>query len=160
MFVVRAWYAALRPPAAPSGPLARGLSAIAAGRHAEAQDALHAALAEAPDVRARTGVHNKFGVAYVAAARRDQALAAFASALECDAAYAPALVNVGNLLFEDGHTQDALDYYAAAIVADDAYALAYRNLGIALRRAGRRGESVSALRKADRLESRGGRRRA
>ncbi len=160
MFDVRSWFAVLRQPPPPSGSLARGLRAIEAGRFGEAEEWLAAALAEAPDDEARAVVHNKLGVAYVAAARRDDALAAFARALDFDAACAPALANLGNMLYEDGHPLDALDYYDAAIAADESYALAHRNRGIALRKLGKRGESVSAMRKADRLESRGGRRRA
>lgn len=160
LVAVRAFWASLRENALPRGELARGLRAIEAGRFEEAQAALQVALAEAPDASARALVHNKLGVAYVAARRRDDALEAFAEALVCDPACAPALTNIGNLLLEDGHLEDAIDHYEAAIVANDRYALAYRNLGIALRRAGRRDASVSALRKADRLEARPLRRRA
>ena len=159
MFAVRSFIAALRE-SKPKGSLGRGLALIAAGRFDEAEGVLQAALAEAADDRARAIVHNKRGVAYIGVAHRDDALAAFASALACDGACAPALTNIGNLLLEDGHAGDAIDYYDAAIAADENYALAHRNLGIALRRVGRRGESVSALRKADRLEARPGRRRA
>jgi superkiller protein 3 len=159
LFAVRSFWASLRV-STPRGELARGLRAIEAGRFEEAEAPLRAALDEASDGPARALVYNKLGVAYVAARRRDEALGAFAEALDCDPACAPALTNIGTLLLEDGHVDDAIDHYDAAIVADDRYALAYRNLGIALRRAGRRDASVSALRKADRLEARPPRRRA
>ena len=159
LFAVRSFWASLRE-SPPRGELARGLRAIEAGRFEEAEAPLRAALDEASAGPARALVYNKLGVAYVAARRREEALGAFAEALDCDPACAPALTNIGTLLLEDGHVDDAIDHYDAAIVADDGYALAYRNLGIALRRAGRRDASVSALRKADRLEARPPRRRA
>jgi tetratricopeptide (TPR) repeat protein len=159
LVAVRAFWASLREHALPRGELARGLRAIEGGRFEEAQAALALALGEAPDAPARALVHNKLGVAYVAAGRRAEGLEAFAEALACDPSCAAALTNIGNLLLEDGHLEDAIDHYDAAIVANDRYALAYRNLGIALRRAGRRDASVSALRKADRLEARPLRRR-
>ena len=160
LMAVRSFWASLRNAKPPGGELARGLKAIEAGRPDEAHAALQAALDEARDHRARAVIHNKRGVAFVTARRRDEALDAFAEALESDCSCAPALTNIGNLLLEDGHLEDAIDHYNAAIVADDRYALAYRNLGIALRRAGRRSASVSALRKADRLEVRPPRGRA
>jgi tetratricopeptide (TPR) repeat protein len=159
MFAVRTFFAALRE-GPPRGALADGLRAIADGRYADAEAALRAALAEASDGAGRARVHNKLGVAYIAAERRDDALVAFAAALECDGACAPALVNIGNLLLDDGHVEDAIDHYTAAIAADERYPLAHRNLGVALRRLGRLGESVRALRTADRCEARPGRARA
>ena len=93
-------------------------------------------------------------MAYVALGRRDEALEAFARALGRDPACAPALANLGNVLFEDGHVLDAVDYYEAAIRADGAYATAHRNLGVAYKRLGRRGDAVRALRTAARLEGR------
>jgi tetratricopeptide (TPR) repeat protein len=98
--------------------------------------------------------HNKRGVALVALARRDDALDAFCAALLSDERCAAALVNIGNLLLEDGHELDAVDYYESALRLDDAYAAAYGNLGVALRRLGRRPESVRALKTAARLAGR------
>jgi tetratricopeptide (TPR) repeat protein len=114
----------------------------------------------ATDPRARAHAYNKRGVAHIDGGRRAEALEAFAAALECEPGFAPALTNIGSMLFEGGHALDAVDYYRAAIAVDDTYALAFRNLGVALRKLGKRAESVSALRKADRLEARPRRRRA
>jgi tetratricopeptide (TPR) repeat protein len=92
-------------------------------------------------------------VALVALERRAEALEAFCSALAEDERCAPALVNIGNLLLETGHVHDALDYYEAAIRAEEGYAAAHRNRAVALRRLGRRGEAVRALKRAVRLET-------
>ena len=153
MFDVRSLFAAFRPRPQPSTPFEHGLAALDAGRHEEALR--HFAAAD-PDC----AVENKRGVAFVALGRRNDALAAFCDALSRDGRYAPALVNLGNLLLEDGALDDAIDYYRAAIAADESYPLAYRNLGLALKQAGRRGQGVRALRSAVRLEARRGRRRA
>jgi len=136
------------------GPFERGVIALDAGDHEAAVRELSAALASAPSPAERARIHNKCGVAFVALGRRGDALEAFALALDCDDTCAPALVNIGNLLLEDGHALDALDYYEAAVRADETYPLAHRNRGIALRRLGRRSEAVRALRSADRLAGR------
>jgi tetratricopeptide (TPR) repeat protein len=135
-------------------PYERGLAALDAGRHAEAFEALSEALAVAANERARVEACNKRGVAAMALGQRDAALADFCAALDLDERYAPALVNLGNLLLEDGHVQDAIDYYQAALRADERYAGAHRNLGIAYKRIGRHAESVRHLRSAMRLEIR------
>ncbi len=117
LLAVRTFWASLREQ--PRGALARGLRAIEAGRSEEALATLQAVLEAAPDAAARAAAYNKIGVAYIAARRRDEARDAFADALASDPTCAPALTNIGNLLLEDGHLEDAIDYYDAAIVADD-----------------------------------------
>src|ERR1700688_1224426 len=149
----RTWFAALRPPV-PATPYERGLAALDAGRHAEAFEALSEAVDVAGNPRARLEARNKRGVVLVALGRRDEALADFRAALVTDERYAPALVNVGNLLLEDGHVQDAIDHYQAALRADERHAGAHRNLGIAYKRLGRHAEAVRHLRSAMRLEIR------
>lgn len=135
-------------------PYERGVAAFDAGRHEEALAEFEAALAAATKVPERAAAHNKRGVTLVTLGRRDAALADFCAALALDERFAPALVNLGNLLLEDGHARDAIDYYQAAIRADEKYAVAYRNLGIAYKRLGERAESVRNLRTAGRLEMR------
>lgn len=129
----------------------RGVRDLALGDPAAALAHFDAALADGPAPRA--GIANKRGVALVALGRRAEALAAFGDALDADERCAPALANLGNLLLEDGHVHDAIDYYRAALACDDGYAPAYRNLGIALKRLGRRGEAVRAFRAAVRREA-------
>jgi len=150
---MHSWLAALRP-RRPATPYERGVAALDAGRHEEALAEFEAALAAATGDAERKAAHNKRGVTLVALGRRDAALADFCTALTLDERFAPALVNLGNLLLEDGHVRDAIDYYEAAIRADEKYAVAYRNLGIAHKRIGQRAESVRNLRTANRLEMR------
>jgi tetratricopeptide (TPR) repeat protein len=154
MFDVRRLFAAFRGRPGPQNAFERGVVALDAGRHEVAVLEFEAALAAATEDAARAVMHNKRGVAYVALGRRPEALEAFCAALDCNERCAPALVNLGNLLLEDGHSRDAIDYYEAAIAADEGYPPAHRNLGIALKRLGRRSEAVRALRLADRLEGR------
>lgn len=156
MFDVRRLFAAFarRAPPQPRDAFGRGVAALAAGDYARAVSEFEAALPDARDDRARATLHNKCGVAFVGLGDPAAALEAFARALDCDERCAPALANLGNLLFEDGHPVDALAYYEAATRADPDYPLAYRNLGVALKALGRRSEAVRALRTASRLESR------
>jgi tetratricopeptide (TPR) repeat protein len=151
---MHSWLEALRPRRPPATPYERGVVALESGRHDEALAEFEAALAVATGVAERAAAHNKHGVTLVALGRSDAALADFCAALALDERFAPALVNLGNLLLEDGHTLDAIDYYEAAIRADEKYAVAYRNLGIAHKRVGRRADSVRNLRTATRLEMR------
>ncbi len=153
MFAVRQLFAAFaRRPRRDA--FERGVAALERGERSQAFIEFETALAEASDDARRAAVHNKRGVAFMALGERDAALAAFASALDVDERCAAALTNLGNLLFEDGHVADAVDYYTAALRADAAYALAHRNLGVALKRLGRRSEAVRSLRTASRSASR------
>jgi tetratricopeptide (TPR) repeat protein len=154
MFDLRALFAAFRRGPGPGTAFERGVVALDAGDHAAAQAEFSAALDESATPAERATICNKLGVARMALGRRDDAFADFCLALALDERCAPALVNVGNLLLEDEHTLDAIDYYEAAIRADETYPAAYRHLGIALRRLGRRAEAVRALRAADRYAAR------
>ena len=101
---------------------------------------------------------NKRGVARIGLKERDLAQADFEAALERVPRYAPALANLGNLLFEQGDVDGAIARYEAAIAADEEYAVAHHNLGVAYKRAGRMGEAVRSMRRAMRLEGRAARR--
>lgn len=157
MFDIRSLFAARfgnrRSPAIRSA-YAAGLEALDRGRSDDALAAFERACNEATSDAERCRAHNKRGVALVTLGRASDAVAAFDAALGYDERSAAALVNVGNVLLEAGHPLDAVDYYRAAILCDEEYALAQRNLGIAFKRLGRRGEAVTALRTAARLEVR------
>jgi tetratricopeptide (TPR) repeat protein len=142
------------------GAYARAVAALEAARFEDALGALAQAEGEAENAEALATARNKRGVALIGLGRRPEALEAFCAALAANERCAPALVNLGNLLLEDGHGADAIDYYEAAIRADEGYAVAYRNLGVACKRAGRQGDAVRYLRLADRLEARRPRGRA
>ncbi len=156
MFAIRSLFAALRR-RRPTTALARGVIALERTDYAVALAEFDRAEADASDDGARAKLANKRGVAHVGRGDRGRALAAFALALRYDDRCAPALTNIGNLLCEDGHPADAIDYYAAALRADATYALAHQNLGVALKAQGRHGEAVRSLRAATRLA---GKRRA
>jgi tetratricopeptide (TPR) repeat protein len=160
MFDVRSLFAAFRRGPGPATAFERGVVALDSGDHEAAVREFTSALDGADGDPARATIHNKIGVARIGLGRRDDAFDAFCTALEHDERCAAALVNVGNLLLEDGHALDAIDYYEAALRADETYAAGYRNLGIALKRLGRRAEAVRALRSADRYAGRRRRPRA
>ncbi len=150
MFDVRTLFAALRRPA-PETAFARATIALDRGDFATALAELHDAATDAGGDAERAVIANKCGVVQIGLGNRDAALSAFDRALGFDERCAPALANLGNLLFEDRHIEDAIDYYRAAIRADEAYAIAHQNLGIALKTLGRHGEAVRSLRTASRL---------
>jgi tetratricopeptide (TPR) repeat protein len=131
-----------------------GLRALEAGRYEEALGRFAAFLEMAPPAAMRALAFNKRGVALVALERRGQAREAFAEALVAVERYAPALVNIGNLLFEEGAVEEAIEHYRAALRAEDDYPGAHLNLGVALKRLGRTAEGVRHLRKAQRLAGR------
>jgi tetratricopeptide (TPR) repeat protein len=145
-----------RPAEAPDH-FGRGLGALSDGRPGDALAAFEAALLEAADDVERARIHNKRGVAFVAQGHAARAREAFQAALEARPAFAPALVNLGNLALEEGSPADAIGFYERAILADPEYGTAYFNLGIACKRSGRRAEAVRHFRTAMRLEVRAGR---
>ncbi|GAC1620283.1 MAG: hypothetical protein NVS4B5_12110 [Vulcanimicrobiaceae bacterium] len=151
MFDIPSFFAALVGRSRPQTPLACGQLALERGDYAGALAAFEAAESTATSPRALATLANKRGVALVRSGERQRGLAAFALALRHDPRCAPALTNLGNLLHEDGHTLDAIDYYVAATQADPTYALAHRNLGVACKALGRHDDAVRSLRTATRL---------
>ncbi|HMD02416.1 MAG TPA: hypothetical protein VKG44_05565, partial [Candidatus Baltobacteraceae bacterium] len=101
-FDIRAWFAGRR---SPGTPYEQAVAALERGAFREALERSDGALREATDDSARADAHNKRGVALIGLARREDALAAFGDALTCVENHAPALVNVGNLLLEEGHLE-------------------------------------------------------
>jgi tetratricopeptide (TPR) repeat protein len=97
-------------------------------------------------------VLNERAVAAIRAGEREAAVAFLARALEADGQSPRTIVNLGNMLLEDGVLDDAIAHYEAALLLDERYAPAHHNLGVALRRRGDRAASVRHLRRATRLE--------
>ena len=120
------------------------------GQYARAEAELSRLLETESRIRERAGIFNKRGVARIEQGRRDDALPDFAAALELQPAFAPALVNVGNLLLESGDVEGAIVNYEAALRSDDHYRVAHLNLGVAYKKLGRHAEAVREFRRADR----------
>jgi tetratricopeptide (TPR) repeat protein len=154
MFDIKRLFAAPRRRRAGNADIERGLAALERRRYDEALQCFATALAGELPRGDRALALNKRGVALVAAGRRDEARTAFRDALIAVESYAPALVNIGNLLLEDGDADGAIDRYRAALRADPDYVSGHLNLGIALKRAGRASEGIRHLRIAQRLEAR------
>ena len=110
--------------------------------------------AESLGAAERAFLLNKRGVARIGTQRRELAAQDFEAALEAQPAFAPALTNLGNLLFDAGDVEGAIARYERAIALDAEYAVAHLNLGAAYKRAGRIADAVRALRQAERLERR------
>ncbi|HXP93648.1 MAG TPA: tetratricopeptide repeat protein [Candidatus Binatia bacterium] len=97
-------------------------------------------------------VLNDRAIEAIRAGQRESAVALLADALVLDERSVRTIVNVGNMLLEDGAVDEAIVHYEAALRLDDRYAPAHHNLGVALRRRGDRAASVRHLRRATRLE--------
>jgi tetratricopeptide (TPR) repeat protein len=132
-------------------PFEAGVAALEAGRIDDALASLSAAIAVAESENQRALVHNKRALAQLRRGDRTAAVADFVEALAADSRCVAAIVNVGNLLLEDGIFDDAIAHYEAALRVDDAYADAHLNVGIAYKRLGRRADAVRAFRRAHRL---------
>ena len=136
-----------------SDPYHLALAQIASGRPESGLVLLEGLLCDADfDGVDRATLLNKCGVALVDLGRKDDARRRFAEALAVNPRFAPAMTNLGNLLLEDGKAAEALERYDSALLADDDYALAHANRAVALKKLGRQGEAVRALRRADRLQ--------
>lgn len=139
-------------PRAPKTAFAAGAAALERRHFDEALAAFAIALGDASTARERALIENKRALALLGRGERAAAIEALTTALAADERCVAAIVNVGNLLLEDGSVDDALAHYAAALVIDDAYAPAHFNLGVAYKRLGRHGEAVRELRRAHRLK--------
>jgi len=136
-------------------PLEEALRALDGGRYAEALGKLDTLLAETPAGDAtRLTVENKRGIALIYLGRTSEAREVFENILARDPAYAPSLVNLGNLALESGDVAKAVQLYESAVRIDDFYAGAHFNLGVAYKRLGRTADAVREFRRATALEGR------
>ena len=134
---------------APS-PFERAVRLIDVGEFARAEAELSALLAT-EDSGDRASIFNKRGVARVHQGRHAEGLSDFNAALEIHPAFAPALVNIGNLLLEGGQVEAAVVQYEAALRSDDGHRAAHFNLGVAFKKLGRHADAVREFRRADRI---------
>ena len=139
---------------APRSALDAALRDLAHGKPERALTALESLLKNETRTEARAEIANKRGVALVALHRRDEARAAFESALDLLPGFAQALVNLGNLELEADRVELAIAYYERAIESDPQHASAHRHLALAFRRSGRTAEALAAFSRARRLEGR------
>ncbi len=94
----------------------------------------------------------QLGTVHVLDQRPEEARAAFDAAIALDPRHPRAIVNLGNVALEAGEVDRAIELYQAAIDLDDGFANAHHNLGVAYRKKGRIGDSVKALRRAQKAE--------
>ena len=131
-----------------SHPAALAQARIDAGEYEAAEAILGELLHAGGTQLQRANALNKRGVARVYLARREAALSDFTKALEVVERFAPALTNIGNMLFEDGDTEEAIIHYEAAVLSDPHYSRAYVNLSAAYKRLGRFDEAAREFRRA------------
>ena len=131
-----------------SHPAALAQARINAGQYAAAETILSDMLGGGGTPLERAQALNKRGVARVYLARRDDALSDFTDALWLIDRFAPALTNIGNLLFEDGDNEEAIVHYEAALRSDPQYSRAFVNLSAAYKRLGRFDEAAREFRRA------------
>ncbi|MDQ6929667.1 MAG: tetratricopeptide repeat protein [Candidatus Eremiobacteraeota bacterium] len=143
-------------PGRPATSYERAVRLLETGAFEQAERELSALVASAASDSERAAVINKRGIARVHQNRRDEALEDFTAALEFKPQFASALLNIGNLLLEDGELDEAIAHYESAVRSDDSYAVAHMNLSAAYKKAGRHAESVREFRRASRLEGRFG----
>lgn len=141
-------------PARPATPYDRAVRLLETGGSEQAERELTAVLASASTDSERAMAINKRGIARIHQGRRAEALEDFTAALEFKPQFASALLNIGNLLLEDGELDEAIAHYESAVRSDDTYAIAHMNLSAAYKKAGRHAESVREFRRASRLEGR------
>ncbi len=133
----------------------RALYALKRGELSNAETQFTALLsADALPADERAFLLNKRGAARARLDGAEPARADFEEALKLVPDYAPALVNLGNVLLENGRLEDAVASYERAIAADAGYAAAYFNLSVARKRQGEFAAAVRALRTAQKLEAR------
>jgi protein O-GlcNAc transferase len=116
-----------------------------AGRMVEALLVLRALVREAPQ---EFGAHYNLGYTLQHLSRWEEAIAAYARALELNPGFADAQVNLGSCLQHLGRYEEALERFRAAAATNPSLALAQFNQGLVLQRLGRWSESVEPLRAA------------
>lgn len=134
------------------GLLDRGESAWYAGHEPQALAAFQQLLDNFPD---RPEGYNKMGVVAAQHRHLDEAMQWFQRALGCDAEYAPALANIGNLYFERGQYDEAVAQYGRALYYDDGCIPAHKGMAAVLRKRGQVRDSIHHLKQGDRLAVRG-----
>jgi serine/threonine-protein kinase len=123
-----------------------------AKRWDEAIGYYRAALAVRP---AATAVYNNIGRALHAKGCVEEAIAEYQKAIEIDPKFAPARVNLGQILSNDKHDYDgAIAYYKKALELDFDDAVAHFDLGIALKGKGQLEDALAEYQKAIALDPR------
>ncbi|WP_310583479.1 tetratricopeptide repeat protein [Deinococcus sp.] len=102
----------------------------------------------------RAEAFNTLGVLHALQDREAQARQTFGEAIAHDPGHYRALTNLGNMALEGGDATGAERMYRQAIALNGDYAGAHHNLGVALRKLGRVGDSVRAIKAGQRLSVR------
>lgn len=79
---------------------------------------------------------NKLGAIRAGQHNFEEAKRYFKECLAINPDYAPAIVNLGNLLLEEADYEKALAYYQEALLKDCSYHMAYYNIAVAYKKMG------------------------
>jgi len=116
------------------------------------QDQLNLAQQSGDDGRIAAAYNNR-GVAYVAAAGYDDAIASYTKAVAVDPEYAEAYYNRGNAFARERDYDDAIGDYGKALRLDPTLEYAYNNRGLAYLRQGNDDRAIADFNEALRLDS-------
>ena len=120
-----------------------------------AQTAMRASLESAKNCwLTRSEAENNLGVLEALVENVTAARAHFQAALSADPRHYRALTNLGNLELEAGNLEQAEILYKQVIAIQPEYSVVYNNLAAAMRKRGKRHESVEYLKKSQRLHMR------
>lgn len=120
-----------------------------------AQTAMRASLEAAKTCwLTRSEAENNLGVLEALSENVTAARTHFQAALAADSRHYRALTNLGNLELEAGNLEQAEILYKQVIAIQPEYSVVYNNLAAAMRKRGKRHESVEYLKKSQRLHMR------
>jgi Tfp pilus assembly protein PilF len=127
-----------------------GVHQLERGEFTEAEGVLMEVHNEAPGF---VPAHNKLAIIYIYQNELDRAREWLQKALNSDQEFAPALTNLGSIYKNEGKKEKAKELYQRAIEIDPDYGPAYNNLGVIYREEKNYTESISYLKKANKLRS-------
>jgi tetratricopeptide (TPR) repeat protein len=133
-----------------------GLVAYERGDFNKAAALFTAAISQGDNVAAS---HSKRGVCRLHWGDRAEAERDFRQAIAFDDRCLSAIINLGNLMVEDGKLDEAQVYYDRALRIDETYAFAHYNLGVLHRKRGDIAASVHELRLAAKYEAKDSRKK-
>jgi tetratricopeptide (TPR) repeat protein len=124
---------------------ARAARLVESGRTEQAEAVLRDLLQRVPEDSFALA---KLGVVHACRAELSTAERLLRRSIDLDPYAKSAHNNLGNVLLEQGRTEQAIECYRRAIKLDDRYARAYRNLAIAYKRLGEVDEYLHLLRQS------------
>jgi superkiller protein 3 len=124
------------------------VSAVQAGKLADAETHYRTALRTKPNAE----THNGLGFVLAAQGRSGDAIAEFRKAVEANPRYTPAYNNLADTLVKQGKLEEAEGYYRGSL-REKPSASVHTDLGVVLRKLGKTDEAAAEFRKALALDA-------